>query len=478
MEKANPDSLPVGRRLGSWKEIAAHLGRAVRTVQRWEREQGLPVHRLPHNKLSSVYAYSNELDEWWELRRNTVEPTDMADSPPETPDPATESAASITERAESLETPVTVREAGLTGATPLGRSPARLTIFVAVIAGALATWMAMLGVRQVAIQDANRSSHLVARGRLFLNQRTPSGFREALKAFEQAAAVNPSDATAHSGLADTYSLMQAFGVMPKEQALPRARVAARRAIDLAPESAQARASMSLALWESGEQDAAVSEAEHAVAVDPKYATGQHWYALYLYARGEKSKAIDHAERAHAIDPMSPIIVCDLSIMLRSEGRVANARQLLESALAAHPTFPQLHVELSEVYRLAGRNDLALVRMQSAIDNGDDRPAMLARLAWLADRNGDRKTAVGAAARVERLDAEGVPVPPAVLAQALAAAGDMDRVLALIEAGVRAREGWVARVAIDPPFESVRLHPRWSRLYPEIEALARTTESFR
>ena len=53
-----------GRRLDSWKEIAAHLGRDVRTVQRWERSEGLPVHRQQHDKLGSVYAFTDELDAW------------------------------------------------------------------------------------------------------------------------------------------------------------------------------------------------------------------------------------------------------------------------------------------------------------------------------------------------------------------------------------------------------------------------------
>lgn len=60
-------------RLDSWKEIAAYLRRGARTVQRWEREQGLPVHRLQHDKLGSVYAYSDELDKWWESRRSSLE---------------------------------------------------------------------------------------------------------------------------------------------------------------------------------------------------------------------------------------------------------------------------------------------------------------------------------------------------------------------------------------------------------------------
>ena len=62
VDGAPPDS--PRRRLDSWKEIAAYLGRDVRTVQRWERRDGLPVHRLHHSRLGSVFAYAAELDAW------------------------------------------------------------------------------------------------------------------------------------------------------------------------------------------------------------------------------------------------------------------------------------------------------------------------------------------------------------------------------------------------------------------------------
>jgi hypothetical protein len=60
---------PLASRLDSWKEIAAYLGRGIRTVQRWEREEGLPVHRLLHEKRGSIYARRDELAAWWESRR-------------------------------------------------------------------------------------------------------------------------------------------------------------------------------------------------------------------------------------------------------------------------------------------------------------------------------------------------------------------------------------------------------------------------
>jgi adenylate cyclase len=66
-----PGATP-GDRLDSWKEIAAYLNRGTRTVQRWEREEGLPVHRLQHDKLGSVYAFRSELDSWWASRGATL----------------------------------------------------------------------------------------------------------------------------------------------------------------------------------------------------------------------------------------------------------------------------------------------------------------------------------------------------------------------------------------------------------------------
>ena len=65
---SNDDQMPE-RRLESWKEIAVYLNRGVRTVRRWEKEEGLPVHRHAHKKLGTVYAHRSELDAWREGRR-------------------------------------------------------------------------------------------------------------------------------------------------------------------------------------------------------------------------------------------------------------------------------------------------------------------------------------------------------------------------------------------------------------------------
>ncbi len=70
----------AGKRLDSWKEIAAFLGRAERTVKRWETERGLPVHRIPGGGRSAVFAYSDELAEWLQGRSEELASEDSPSS--------------------------------------------------------------------------------------------------------------------------------------------------------------------------------------------------------------------------------------------------------------------------------------------------------------------------------------------------------------------------------------------------------------
>ena len=64
---------PPEDRLDSWKEIASYLHRDVTTVQRWEKREGMPVHRHQHDRMGSVYAFSSELDVWVQSRRLNLE---------------------------------------------------------------------------------------------------------------------------------------------------------------------------------------------------------------------------------------------------------------------------------------------------------------------------------------------------------------------------------------------------------------------
>jgi Tol biopolymer transport system component len=111
-----PEDRPDEPRLDSWKEIASYLGRGIRTVQRWEREEGLPVHRLDHVKRGSVYASRRELTAWWESRRR-----------PDAAPASTSPAASAAPREPRLE-----RATATSAATfwPALSSDARMVVYV------------------------------------------------------------------------------------------------------------------------------------------------------------------------------------------------------------------------------------------------------------------------------------------------------------------------------------------------------------
>jgi len=84
---------PSDDRLDSWKEIAAYLDRDVTTVQRWEKREGMPVHRHVHDRIGSVYAFRADLDAWvrsrnlrteQEIGSNASSPNPPAQPPPST----------------------------------------------------------------------------------------------------------------------------------------------------------------------------------------------------------------------------------------------------------------------------------------------------------------------------------------------------------------------------------------------------------
>ncbi len=101
-------------RLDSWKEIALHLKRTVRTVQRWEKHEGLPIHRHLHQRANSVYARRSELDEWWNREAHSIRVAPIQANSEGSPSEVTDSQALTPINPEGEG-----REAGPTGPTLL-----------------------------------------------------------------------------------------------------------------------------------------------------------------------------------------------------------------------------------------------------------------------------------------------------------------------------------------------------------------------
>ena len=120
---------------------------------------------------------------------------------------------------------------------------------------------------------------LYLKGRFFWNKRTGTDLLRAIEQFKAAIAKDPYYALAYAGMADSYALLSAYAVPPPKEAMPLAKAAAQKALELDDTLAEAHASLGMALW-AGEIDFAGSAAEFekAIALNPNYATAHHWYA--------------------------------------------------------------------------------------------------------------------------------------------------------------------------------------------------------
>lgn len=104
------------KKLDTWKEIADYLGRETRTVQRWEKTEGLPVHRHEHQKKSTVYAYAGELDAWFKKRQPVDDPeADAAFVPEPDVDASTEIVATEPVPIAAVSTPVSEQPRSASG---------------------------------------------------------------------------------------------------------------------------------------------------------------------------------------------------------------------------------------------------------------------------------------------------------------------------------------------------------------------------
>ena len=81
----NQNLPPPRQRLGSWKEIATFFGRDERTVRRWEKQRGMPIHRLPGGERGGVFAFTDQLSDWQRTRNFPESDSPDANQPEDQP---------------------------------------------------------------------------------------------------------------------------------------------------------------------------------------------------------------------------------------------------------------------------------------------------------------------------------------------------------------------------------------------------------
>jgi len=202
---------------------------------------------------------------------------------------------------------------------------------------------------------ANREAEdFYLKGRFFWNKRTPESLKQAVDSFTQAIVHDPNYAAAYVGLADCYNLLREYTMVPAGEAYPRAFAAAKKAVELDPQSSEAHASLAFVsfygMWDIGTAD---QEFRRAIELDPNNSKAHHWYATYLEVVRRYDESLIEIGRAQALDPNSPSILADKGRILWMAGQRDQALRLLKQVEAAEPDFVSPHRYLKAAYLEAG-----------------------------------------------------------------------------------------------------------------------------
>ena len=205
---------------------------------------------------------------------------------------------------------------------------------------------------------------LYLQGRFYWNKRTPADVTKSIEYFDQAIALDPAYALAYAGLADTWSILAAYGTDPAQEAYPKARAAAQKALEIEPNLAEPHAALAVVLhefdWKYAEAE---KEFKRAIELDPNYASGHQWYGEYLRNMGRFDEAIAEAKRSLEIDPLSPIFYVGLAGTYNAALRYDDAIAQYQRALEIEPNFMIAHFFLSQTYYLKGMYEEGIDEMR-------------------------------------------------------------------------------------------------------------------
>jgi tetratricopeptide (TPR) repeat protein len=545
-------------RLDSWKEIATYLRREVRTVQLWEKNEGLPVHRHFHKHLGSVFAFRSEIDTWARHASRT-----NATPESEKPDSAVSSKGSsdhivirvlplqnvaisaahkrlpgaiVAKTIAALEQlspgklhivrPQLVRPSALevsTGEPSNGQSggykltwslrqeendsfevdAALLFSRDKIVAwshrfqsrpddhGEIATyvadqivqclWLKVISsaapspIAKLRERPDSRAAYL--RGRYFWNQRNEEGLRKAVQCFESAIQVDPEFALPYSGLADSLTLLSFYEIVTPSEAMPSARRAALKAIELDPNLAEAHASLGDVLlhfdrdWQGADR-----EYRRAIQCNPEYALGYHWYANLLAAKGNHEAAHIAIMRALEIDPVSLITVVWAGVTAHLAHKFDEAIQHYKSALELDSRFIWAHMYMAQALEQKGDFGEALREFETTIQLAGGSNCVKAMMAHAHAIAGDRSSARQILRELKSASGEKC-MPSYDIAATYAALGESSQMIVWLNRACKEHNMKLFTLNQDPRFDPLRHRSEFKEIVEQM-GLARYSQSHR
>jgi TolB-like protein/DNA-binding winged helix-turn-helix (wHTH) protein len=300
------------------------------------------------------------------------------------------------------------------------------------------------------------------KGRYYWNKRTAGSMPKAALYFEQAISKDPGYGAAYSGLADCNSGLAWHGFMSPAEVLPKAYAAAQKAVEIDPQSADAHASLALALNHKWDFPAAEVEFKRALELNPQYANAHHWYGDYLSIQGRHDEALLEAKRALELDSLNLMIGTWVGLRYYLARRYDGAIEQGRNTVDLDPSFAAAHLILGESYVQQGKHQEGLDELQKAADLSGDSPLYMAQVGVSLGLAGKKKEALRVIDKLQDISGKRY-VSPYGVAQIYATLNDKEQTYKWLETAYRDRAVWMSYLAVDPVFDSIRSEERFQDL---------------
>jgi len=301
------------------------------------------------------------------------------------------------------------------------------------------------------------------RGRYHWLQDTTDGLQKAMEHFRRAIELDPFYALAYSGLADTYTLIGSYGILPMSEAYPLGRAAALKALEIDDTIGEAHNSLAAITsdfyWEWADAE---RHFKRAIDLGPNYDTAYRFYSSYLAWMGRHEEALGFAVRARDLDPVSPHAWHNLGVVHYFARRYDDAITQFREALDLDPTFGGAHVMLGRVYVAKGLPDRAVKELERAKGLLGPRPDVITPTAYVLARAGRRREALATLGELQRISKPRDPSPFRI-AYVHIGLRDKDRAFEWLQQAVEARDWQMGMLKVEPAFDDLRSDPRFAAL---------------
>ena len=300
------------------------------------------------------------------------------------------------------------------------------------------------------------------KGRYYTLQYSPDGHRKALEHLNRAVDIDPTFALAYAGIADAYTTVSE-GLLPPREALPKAKTAAQKAIDLDDKVADAWAARGHARIHELDRSA-IDDLNHAASLAPNSLTTQLWVGEY-YMIWDVEKSIQVLENAARMDPLSPIppafIGFDYYLLRQYDKAIIYGHKSME----LDPHFATERAYIAQTYCAMGDAKSAENELNKIPPEAIDGLSLSAKAKVLAIQ-GKRREAEGVLVQMRRL-AETQYVSPFEIAAVYVSLNDRDQAFAYLNKAYDDGSEHLGFMRNMPLFDPIRDDPRYSELIKRI-----------